>query len=148
MKHVFIALVSILMVVFMGCGNAQTGTVQRKKWRMVRQVVMTADKTGTSTQERLKDFSQIDYLSFDNAIKLTITSDNESIVYTYNIEDSVLSFRPQHEIQRANDYHQANVYRIVTSTMDSLVLRRIETWGTDSALKITAIFYLIPMENK
>lgn len=143
MKRSFVTFISIPLMIAIDCANAQTNMIQHKKWRMAKQVISTTEKKHNPTQqERLKDFTLMDYLSFDNDKKLSITYYGETAAYEYKLEDSILTFWPEKEPQKINEY------RLMTSTKDSLVLKRTEIWGADSALKITAIFYLTAIKNK
>jgi hypothetical protein len=135
-------LLSILsMVFFISCINPQDGLIQNKKWRMVKQVVTTVDKTGTSTSERVKDFTSIDSLYFSEADKLTIVSYGSTVPYSYTIKDSILTFWPETAKQKSSQY------LIKVSNRDSLVLTRTETWGADRSFKITANFHLAAIKE-
>jgi hypothetical protein len=41
----------------MSCGNAQENLILKKKWRMVKEVVITQDKNETNVIEKVKNFS-------------------------------------------------------------------------------------------
>ena len=126
----------VSMAFFMSCIPAHEGVIKNKRWRMVKQVTVTQDKAGNSTSEKVKDFSIMDSLYFDTDDKLSIVSYGSAVQYQYKIKDSVLTYWPQKEVQKINEY------RIAVSTKDSLVLTRTEVWGSESPLKITASFHL------
>lgn len=135
----FSSILSTLL--FMSCINLPDGIIQNKKWRMVKQVVVTEDKTGIRTEERTKDFI-MDKMNFETENKLIIESYGSSDSYLYSTADSILTFSPE------SDKKITWEYRIITSTKDSLVLKRREIYGSDSALKITATLHLASIPAK
>ncbi len=130
-------LLSIVSMAFlMSCIAPHEGIIKSKGWRMAKQVTVTRDKAGTSTSEKVKDFNFMDSLYFDTDDKLSIVSYGATIQYQYKIKDSLLTYWPQKEAKKINEYH------IAVSTKDSLVLRRTEVWGSEGPLKITTSLHL------
>lgn len=124
------------MVFFMSCINFHDEVIQNKKWRMVKESVTTADKTGISTSNKIMDFSIMDYLYFDSPDQLSIISYGATTKYRYNIKDSVLTF------DNPKAFHKTGEYGIKVSNKDSLVLTRTETFGNDASMKIIAVLHM------
>ncbi|MBN9298046.1 MAG: hypothetical protein J0I41_13615 [Filimonas sp.] len=103
---------------------------------MYQEVVRSQDKKTDTTYIKTKDFSVIDRLYFNTADKLAIVSYGDSSLYDYKIQDSVLSFWP------SNNTGKIQQYLICTATSDSLVLKRVEVWGGNVALKLTGMYHL------
>jgi len=134
---------SILSIAFLSFGftSFQTDLLKNKKWRVTKQVTMTEDKTGKSTQERKKEFTLFDDLAFESDSRLILTSYGTSTSYSFSLKDSILSYWP------AKDQGKAMQFRIVTSTKDSLILKRTEVWGNANDLTITMILHMVPKEK-
>lgn len=118
------------------CTAQQSRLVKQKKWMMYQEVVRSQDKKTDTTYIKTKDFSVIDRLYFNTADKLAIVSYGDSSLYDYKIQDSVLSFWP------SNNTGKIQQYLICTATSDSLVLKRVEVWGGNVALKLTGMYHL------
>ena len=134
MIHAFFFLLPVTF--FASCADAHSPLICTSRWRMVKEVSATEDDKGTDTREKLKDFSLMDRLYFNNAHQLTTVSYGDSSRYSYALKDSILTFWP------ADQKNKTTEYRVLVSTKDSLVLRRTEIWGTESTLKITATLHL------
>lgn len=130
------------MIVLLSCIGKQTGLIKNKKWRMVKQLVSTQDKKGTTNNEKLKDFVQFDSLDFNSGNKMTGTSYGDQTIYGYSIKDSILTLWPEKDVQKINEY------RILRSTKDSLILKCSEIWGAGADLKITVTFHLAAVLDK
>lgn len=134
MIHAFIFLLPVTF--FASCADAQSPLFCNSSWRVVKEVTATEDVKGMDSQEKLKDFSQMDRLYFNNTHQLTMVSYGDSTRHIFTIKDSILTFWP------ADQKNKTTEYRVLVSTKDSLVLRRTEIWGTESTLKITATLHL------
>lgn len=126
------------LVLLTSCINPLPDLIKGKKWHMVKQVTNTQDGKNNTTSQKLKDFSIIDKLTFEDDNKLTIKNYGKPVSYSYSIKDSILTFLPK---DKNTDYERANVWRVLRSTKDSLILKRSEIWG-GGVLKITATFHL------
>jgi hypothetical protein len=88
-----------------------------------------------------KILALMDNLYFDDASKLSISSHGSTVQYPYEIIDSALCYGVDEASKKLNKY------RIKVSTKDSLVLKRTETWGKESPVKITVIYHLVAIDK-
>ncbi len=126
--------------IFICCTTHQNKLIQHKNWRMYKEVLNARDAKMDTTYVKFKDFSKIEFLQFNSSKALTIRYYGDSSVYNYEIADSVLSFWPEGNESRVDEY------RIQLSTKDSLVLRRVETWGNESPLRLEATWHFFAVK--
>lgn len=126
--------------IFICCTTHQNKLIQRKNWHLYKEVLNSRDAKMDTTYVKFKDFSKMEYLKFNSGKALTVFNYGDSSVCNYEIADSVLSFWPEENKNRGDQY------RIQLSTKDSLILRRVETWGSESPLRLEVTLHFFAVE--
>ncbi|HEY8958612.1 hypothetical protein [Chitinophaga sp.] len=116
--------------IFICCTTHQSKLIQHKNWHLYKEALHVKDAKTDTTYVKFKDFSNMEFLQFNNSKTLNILNGGDSRVCNYEIEDSVLSFGPEGNSNRTDEY------RVLLSTKDSLVLKRVETWGNESPVRL------------